>query len=73
MNPLVQGMNRKRERQVQRRIAVLKRVLRDLAQLPQTSGGIGDREELELMIRELGGDERKGAHREIRKAKERDE
>lgn len=55
----------------ERRIAVLKRVLKDLAQLPDTVQGIADREELEQMITELGGDARTGAHRAIRKGKQR--
>ena len=55
----------------ERRIAVLKRVLKDLALLPQTPQSIADRNELELMIVELGGDARTGAHRAIIEGKER--
>ena len=48
------------------RIAVLKRVLKDLAHLPQTPALSADMNELELIIEELGGDSRTGAHRAIK-------
>ncbi len=50
------------------RIAVLKRVLKDLAHLPSTVALSADMNELEVMIEELGGDSRTGAHRAIRSA-----
>ena len=52
-----------------RRIGVLKRVLKQLAHLPETPEGLADRLELEDMIREMGGDERTGAHVAIRDSK----
>lgn len=55
----------------ERRINVLKRVLKDLAHLPQTPTSVADRNELELMIVELGGDARTAVHRTILKSRER--
>ena len=54
------------ERQNARRIAVLKRTLRELAALPQTPALQADMNSLEHWIDELGGDGRTGAHRAIR-------
>jgi hypothetical protein len=54
-----------------RRIALLKRVLRELAALPRTTALEADMNSLEALIDELGGDSRTGAHRAIRNSKQR--
>lgn len=48
------------------KIALLKRVLRELAHLPRTPALQADMNSLEAWIDELGGDGRTGAHRAIR-------
>jgi len=53
------------------RIAVLKRVLRELAALPRTPALLSDMLELETWITELGGNSRDSAHREIMKGKDK--
>jgi hypothetical protein len=51
------------------RIAMLKRVLRNLAALPRTTALEADMNSLEALIDELGGDSTTGAHRAIRSSK----
>ena len=53
------------------RIALLKRVLKELAVIEPTPPLKADMNSLEQWITELGGDARTGAHRAIRNALER--
>ena len=53
------------------RIALIKRVLKELAHIEPTTTLKADMNSLEKWITELGGDARTGAHRVIRNAKER--
>lgn len=53
------------------RVALLKRVLKELAHLPSTPALQADMNSLEHWINELGGDSRTGAHKVIREGKQR--